>query len=286
MAAEQRAVRRDAIVMLHPEDAELRETRARLRSELAVLLLQKDDLLLVQGRRIEAAYLKRFGALELKVYETYCDYQRARRKANEIRARVNRGESVDEAEVDAALDDELSVFREKLNARMEWMNRVLTPGEASGLTAAGREELKALYRRAVKALHPDLHPEAGETEAALFRRAMDAYRYRDLGELRAICEALPDETSAAPDVCPAPSEGLDALRGEIKALRKRVRAYSEELEQLKQTNPYRLRVFLEDEQKAAAHRRDLMQKLRGYREAGEACEAKIRAMLNPEEDEA
>ena len=56
----------------HPEDAALREELARLRASLTVLLLQRDELLLIQCRRIEAAYLRRFGALELKVYESWC----------------------------------------------------------------------------------------------------------------------------------------------------------------------------------------------------------------------
>lgn len=280
MAADLGAVRKDPIIMLHPEDAELREQRSRLRAELTVLLLQKDNLQLVQGRRIEAAYLRRFGALELEVYESYCAYKRAKRKADEIRARLNRREAVDEAELNAALDAEFAVYREKLDARMEKMNRILSPGESSGLTAAGREALKTLYRKAVKALHPDLHPEAGEAEKTLLQRAMDAYRHRDLAELRAVCEALPEADSEAPDT-------LEAMRSEIRQLRKRIRAFSEELEALKQTNPYRLRVFLEDEARAAAHREELIQMLQSYREGKKACEERIRAMLHPEaEDEA
>lgn len=279
MAAEQSAARGEPIVMLHPEDSELRQQLARLRAELTVLLLQKDDLELVQGRRIEAAYLKRFGALELQVYESYCGYKRVRRKADEIRARLNRREAVDEDELNAALDGEFAVYREKLNARMEKMNRILTPGESAGLTAVGREELRQLYRKAVKALHPDLHPEAGEAENVLLQRAMKAYRHRDLGELRAVCEAVPDEASEVPDT-------LEELRNEIRQLKKRVRTFSEELEALKHTNPYRLRVFLEDEAQAAAHREELLRMLRSYREGSKACEERIRRMLSPEPEDA
>lgn len=276
MAAESGAAHREPIVMLHPEDTALREELARLRAEMTVLLLQKDDLELVQGRRIEAAYLKRFGALELEVYESFCDYRREKRKADEIRARRNRREPVDEAEVTAALDGEFAVYREKLHARMEKMNRALSPAEPSGLTAAGREELKRLYRRAVKALHPDLHPEAEETENNLLQRAMEAYRHRDLSELRAVCEAIPDENADRPDA-------LTDLRAEVRQLRRRIKAFTEELEELKQTNPYRLRVFLEDEAKAAAHREELLRMLHGYRESSRVCAEEIEAMLHPAE---
>ena len=63
----------------HPEDQALREEIARLRASLTALLLQKDDLILIQCKRIETAYLRRFGALELKVYETWCECLRAKR---------------------------------------------------------------------------------------------------------------------------------------------------------------------------------------------------------------
>ncbi|MBR6118758.1 MAG: hypothetical protein IKQ04_00375 [Oscillospiraceae bacterium] len=53
----------------HPEEQALREEIARLRASLTAVLLQKDELVLIQCRRIEAAYLRRFGALELKVIE-------------------------------------------------------------------------------------------------------------------------------------------------------------------------------------------------------------------------
>ena len=55
------------IPVLHPDYDSLLEEEKRLRSELTVLLLQKDDLQTVQNKRIESAYLRRFGALELKL---------------------------------------------------------------------------------------------------------------------------------------------------------------------------------------------------------------------------
>ena len=98
----------------HPEDQALREEIKRLRASLTAQLLQKDDLLLVQSKRLETAYLRRFGALELKLYAAWCDCLRAKRKVKLIRASQNRRERADLRGIEHTLDEELSCYRAEL----------------------------------------------------------------------------------------------------------------------------------------------------------------------------
>lgn len=262
----------------HPDFEALREEEGRLRAELTVLLLQKDDLQNVQSRRIESAYLRRFGALELKIYEAYCACLREKRRASMIRASVNRREEVDLPAVEAALDRELSGYRETLREKMDQISRVLeSGGSGSHLNAAGRDELKKLYRKAVKALHPDLHPEASERERKLLQKAMEAYRFGDLQGMRAVCEA-----ADAADMSEA-ENSLEALQAEVKRLRRSVRALNAELEELKKAYPYNLRGFLEDPRLGEERKTALEEKLRSLRERKAEYEARIREMLTPEE---
>ena len=142
----------------NPEEQALQETVARLRASLTALLLQKDELLLIQCKRVESLYLRRFGALELKLYEAWCDCLRAKKKAKLIRVCRNRRQAVDVEQIEARLEEELSVYRQQLEQRSSRVFGALRSGEGSGLTSRGVKELKNLYRQAVKALHPDLHP--------------------------------------------------------------------------------------------------------------------------------
>lgn len=262
----------------HPEDRALREEIARLRASLTALLLQKDDLLLIQCRRIEAAYLRRFGALELKVYESWCECLRAKRKAKLIRARQNRREAADLPQIEAELDGEMAEYREELESRFRRVEGVMEQHEGPGLSARGTKELKDLYRQAVKALHPDLHPGEEETQARTLNQAMRAYRAGDLGTLRAICETLepmPEQETTE----------LEALRAEARRLRAGIREFDRQLEAIKKEYPFSARVYLEDDEKGRARQAELSDQLRDLRERTARYESAIEKMLHPEEEE-
>ena len=262
----------------HPEDLALREEIARLRASLTALLLQKDDLLLVQCRRIEAAYLRRFGALELKVYECWCDCLRAKRKAKMIRACRNRREQADETQIEAALDQELAEYREELTNRFRRVESVMERREGLGLTQRGQKELKELYRQAVKALHPDLHPGEDQKRAQTLDQAMRAYRAGDLETLSTICDAL----EPAPE---ATASTLDELRMEAKRLRAGIRSFDEQLEEIKSKYPFSARVYLEDEAQGHAREAELKRQLQELRDRTARYEAEIARMLGPEDGE-
>lgn len=257
---------------LHPEDQALREEIARLRASLTALLLQKDDLLLVQCRRIESAYLRRFGALELKVYESWCGCLRAKRRAKLIRARQNRREEPDLPQIEAELDRELAVYQEELEARFQKVAGVMERREGPGLSARGTKELRELYRQAVKALHPDLHPEEDEARVRTLDQAMRAYRTGDLKTLRTICDALKPPAEAKKDA-------LEELREEAKRLRGSIRELDRELEEVKAAYPYSARIYLEDEQMGRAKEAELTGKLKELRERTVRYEAAITQML-------
>lgn len=262
----------------HPEDQALREEIARLRASLTALLLQKDDLLLIQCRRIEAAYLRRFGALELKVYESWCECLRAKRKAKLIRASQNRREEPDLPQIEAELDGELNQYKEELENRFQRVEGVMEQREGPGLTARGAREVKDLYRQAVKALHPDLHPGEDETRARTLGQAMRAYRAGDLDTLRAICDTLEPAVELE-------ATELEALRAEVKRLRASIREFDRQLESIKKDYPYSMRVFLEDDEKGRAREAELNGQLRDLRERTARYESAIDRMLHPEDEE-
>lgn len=262
----------------HPEDQALREEIARLRASLTAQLLQKDDLLLVQSKRLETAYLRRFGALELKLYEAWCDCYRAKKKVKLIRASQNRRERADLRRIEQTLDEELSGYREELEKRFSRVADVMEQRQGPGLTNRGIKELKELYRTAVKALHPDLHPGEDETRAQKLQQAMRAYRAGDLNTLRAICDTMGPEGETK-------SSALDELREEASRLRKQIRSYDKQLEAIKAEYPFNSRIYLEDEAQGAAHEAELLAKLKELRERTEQYEAAASAMLERENEE-
>lgn len=262
----------------NPEEQALRETVARLRASLTALLLQKDELLLIQCKRVESLYLRRFGALELKLYEAWCDCLRAKKKAKLIRVCRNRRQAVDVEQIEARLEEELGVYRQQLEQRSSRVFGALRSGEGSGLTSRGVKELKNLYRQAVKALHPDLHPGEEEARSRILQQAMRAYRSGDLPGLRTICESLdPDREQEI--------SSLTELRAELSRLRGQIRSLDGQLEAIKSEYPMNMQVYLEDEARGKQHEAELLDNLREIRERTVRYEAEISAMLAPEDSE-
>lgn len=262
----------------NPEEQALQETVARLRASLTALLLQKDELLLIQCKRVESLYLRRFGALELKLYEAWCDCLRAKKKAKLIRVCRNRRQAVDVEQIEARLEEELGVYRQQLEQRSSRVFGALRSGEGSGLTSRGVKELKNLYRQAVKALHPDLHPGEEEARSRILQQAMRAYRSGDLPGLRTICESLdPDREQEI--------SSLTELRAELSRLRGQIRSLDGQLEAIKSEYPMNMQVYLEDEARGKQHEAELLDNLREIRERTVRYEAEISAMLAPEDSE-
>ena len=262
----------------NPEEQALQETVARLRASLTALLLQKDELLLIQCKRVESLYLRRFGALELKLYEAWCDCLRAKKKAKLIRVCRNRRQAVDVEQIEARLEEELGVYRQQLEQLSSRVFGALRSGEGSGLTSRGVKELKNLYRQAVKALHPDLHPGEEEARSRILQQAMRAYRSGDLPGLRTICESLdPDREQEI--------SSLTELRAELSRLRGQIRSLDGQLEAIKSEYPMNMQVYLEDEARGKQHEAELLDNLREIRERTVRYEAEVSAMLAPEDSE-
>ena len=262
----------------HPEDQALREEIARLRASLTALLLQKDELLLIQCKRIEAAYLRRFGALELKVYECWCECLRAKKKAQLIRAKKNRRADANLEEIESALDEDLAQYREELTNRFRRVEGVMERREGPGLSQRGQKELKNLYRQAVKALHPDLHPGEDQERGKTLDQAMRAYRAGDIETLRTICDSLEPTAEAT-------CSSFEELRAEAKRLRAGIRSFDEQLEEIKSKYPYSARVYLEDEERGRAREAELKMQLQELRDRTARYEAEISHMLHPEDEE-
>ena len=73
-------------VILFPDFEKLKTEVDKLRSELQMLVLERDEILYVECRNIETAYLLAFGSLEYKAYEIQCAILRLKRKIEIIQA--------------------------------------------------------------------------------------------------------------------------------------------------------------------------------------------------------
>ncbi len=145
---------------------------------------QLDTLRYVEAPKLRNEYMVKIGTTEDEVLNAELDAKMLQRKLELIQIKRNRREPIDMAEIDQQIEAE----RQALLVQAE------TDDAASQrlpqLTEEQQAELQALYHKIVEGFHPQVHPNLTDTEKALYEKAVDAYRNRNLAALKLIDEIL------------------------------------------------------------------------------------------------
>jgi len=141
-------------------------------------------------------------------------------------------------------------------------------GDSSDDTDSPVKRLKRLYRKIVKRLHPDVHPDSTPREKELFNMAQEAMKNGDLEKMERIYDELSGMDAPEEKFEDTP-EGIVSLKELIRKLRERLSRLQMEITQIRSRFPYTMKAFLEDEQAVEEKRHELQEKLRNLREANE-----------------
>ncbi len=261
-------------IIMFPDFEKVKSEVEMLRTELSMLVLERDELRFVECKNIETAYMLELGGLEYKAYEAQCTYLRLKRKVDLIQAKKNRQEPVDLVAIEDALDIEFAEFQEKLNEQINKMNEAIDRSQSEVLSAEDTAELKKLYRRIVKALHPDLHPDISEERIMLFDRAVKAYENGDMNTLRIIDVMVSEETF--PD---AHEDALQALVKERERLKSLIDGVKESITSIKNDYPYTMKDLISDKEKIAERKAELEEILEQFKSAIAAYKTRIEEMV-------
>lgn len=252
---------------------ELYDNVNELRAELQRLIGEKDELVLVICENIKARYMLLVGGLEYKLYELQCIQRRLKRKIQLIRASLNRSAKPDLKEIELKLDGEMEEYREILSNIMREIDKAVDRRNAKCLSREDSEELKTLYHKIVKTLHPDLNPDISQEEAELFFKAVAAYKNGDLDTIRLIYDMAGERSSEAKDETYAE---LSKIRERLFNSVNRIKA---EIELTKERFPYNMKDFIEDNEAVEQRRLELEGGIFDYKEAVRALEEKIKEMM-------
>lgn len=264
----------EKIIILHPDFEELKAEVEKLRTELSMLVLERDELLYQECKEIEMAYMLSVGALEYKAYEVECAILRQKRKAELIQAKRNRQEKIILAEIEETLDAEFVAYQEKLNERLAQVNAALIRSKGKLLTEEETREFKKLYRLIVKALHPDLHPDQSEEKIELFHNAVLAYELGDLAMLKVISTIV-----SGTDIPGGKSEGQVFLMKEKKRLTELLRAVRDRIAEIKSEFPYTMKALVLNRKKLEERRTELEEQIKQLNEVLTAYTEKIAELL-------
>ncbi|MCI9469550.1 MAG: hypothetical protein HFG45_09725 [Oscillospiraceae bacterium] len=264
----------ETTVILFPGLEQLKNTMEKLKTELSMLVLERDELRFVICKNIETAYMLKLGALEHRAYEAQCKALRLKRKIELIQAKKNRQEPVKLKEIEVVLDQEFAEYQTKLDEQIRQMNEAIERSQGDLLTPDEIKELKKLYRSIVKALHPDLNPEVTDSQFRLFENAVTAYENGDLSTMRIISEMM-----SPPAVFIQPEDALRQLNEEKRRLEERLSELQTQIEQIKRTYPYTLAEYVDDPKKAEERQKELNEILEYYQQCISLYEERIKNLL-------
>ena len=258
----------------YPRFDELKAQVEKLRTELSMLVVERDELVYVECRNIEAAYMLAIGGLEYKAHEVQCAVLRLKRKIQMLQARKNRQEAIFLPEIEEALDTEFAEYKAKLDEQIEKMNAALEHSRCDVLTDEETREIKKAYRSIVKALHPDLNPGQDESRLRLFYHAVAAYENGDLEAIRIIAAmiaetSVPDETENALTLLFREKDRLIAL----------VEGLKDKIAKIKTEYPYTMKTILQSADATAARKAELQAKIDALNAALPIYREKIDRML-------
>lgn len=151
-------------IILSPEYESLQKEIEKLNHDLSAVLFEKDELIYHICPKIESKYMLEIGVLEYKVFEFQCKILRIKRKIELIQQRFNRQEPVVLDLIEEQLDKEYAKYEVRLKEKLNSINDALAMSQCKELSYEDTQELKRIYRKIVKSLHPDMNPNITETE--------------------------------------------------------------------------------------------------------------------------
>lgn len=261
-------------VIVFPDFEKLKSEVEKMRTELSMLLLERDELQFVICKNIETEYMLKLGSIEYKAYKAQCAALRLKRKIELIQAKKNRQEKVIISAIEETLDSEFAEYQKQLNEQIDKMNDALKRSKAEVLSNEDNKKFKKLYRKIVKALHPDINPDVSEAQVQLFDNAVSAYKNGDLNTLKIIGEMVGNS--------PLPEQHKDALtqlNEEKERLQNLLKVIRDSIEQIKSKYPYTMKEIIEDEEQTEQKKKELENILSQYNELISIYKAKIEEMI-------
>lgn len=207
-------------------------------------------------------YIRRFGELILKVFEKKIDCIRKKKTIEYCQMMTNHGKKVDAAALQEYLRQELEEFMIQL---AEMTENVAAAENATTISAADILEIRKIYRRLVKLIHPDINPKTAQSKelSELWNRLTAAYRCNSLKEMRET-EVLIMKVLE--------QDGMDETEIFIENIDEKIEALESEIEEIMSTDPYTYGDLLTSEEKCAEKKVQLEEELKTYEEYSEQLE--------------
>ncbi|MBQ6662869.1 MAG: J domain-containing protein [Firmicutes bacterium] len=231
------------------------DERKRLLARYEETILRRDRAQ-KEAENYYIAYISVFGDLITETFRMKIACIRKKKMIAYCQQQANRGQSVNEQALEEYLAREMQEYEEELATLIE---NVQTAKSGTPVSTRARKEIKEIYYRLAKLIHPDLHPELAEDETIqeAWRRIVLAYRHND-------AEALAEEEQLV--LAHLELLGIGESEISIENLEERIRRLDAEIAEIHATDPYQYRFLLDDREAVKEKKKELREEYQVYEE--------------------
>jgi hypothetical protein len=233
-------------LILHPDVTRLQRRIAELRQHLAERLDEHIRLSFEELPKLRDRYADLFGELERTIQERTLERSQRKRMVELFALKLDRGQKLDARMVELvmkAVGNEFATLRSRVDHALGAEDRRRTgrrrpareEESQEGTPRQQAEELRGLYRRLAKRLHPDVRRTADELTRTYWDLVQKGYHRGDLQLLR----TLENVVDSVGDHGPHP--GSTALAAEEERLEGAIRREETRIDALKEGEPYVIR---------------------------------------------
>lgn len=195
------------------------------------LLLEKEKIVKTNFQ-VQQRFIELFGDLRLEMLKVEIEIAKIKKEMEYLVRKKNRNESYDLEE----MDDFVNQALEGMKAQYERMKEEQAQLKNKKMLSQEEvKEVKRLYRRLAKLVHPDLNPHQTKEQKELWHQLQEAYRNNDLVWLRELNVLIVFKTKGHEEV-------------EIEDLEDKIEAVREEIALLKEEDLYQMRELVIDEE--------------------------------------
>ena len=230
-------------IIINPEYLKIIEEVKQLKENIVQLYEEKDERIYHICKNIEAEYMSKIGILEYKLYEFQCKILRLKRKIDLYQAKLNIQKVPNEEKIEEQLNIEYKEYEEKLNDMFDSIQIALDRKNSKTLSDKDSKEIKSIYRKLIKKLHPDLNKEYSEKNKKILLQVKQAYENGDLDSLRNL-ELLTDEITEKEDINVGELEEIKQTKAKYETI---VKKLLDEINKIMESFPYNQKEFLKND---------------------------------------
>lgn len=232
------------------------------------LLIRRDNLQ-KEAFMLDREFVRVFGDRILKIFELKLECIRKKKTINFCQAAINHGGTVDQDKLQQYLEEEMAVYQAQLEAMVKDNNAAKDTHSVSEIDML---EIKKIYRRLAKLLHPDINPKTSEIEELrdLWERIAIAYKCNNLKDIKEL-EIL--ATAALKTL------GEGEIKIEIPDIDDKIKEVETEIENIRNTDPYMYKFILENPEAVKEKNAAYDEEFASYEEYGKQLDEILKGLM-------